>query len=117
MKKNVIKEKSFLFAIEIIELSKILTTVHKEFVISKQILRSGTSIGANVREAQNAVSKKDFKHKLSISQKEADETLYWLELLNRTKYITDEEFKALHFKASELIKILRTIILNTKDEN
>jgi four helix bundle protein len=88
----------------------------KEYILSKQILRSATSIGANVREAQNAVSKKDFKHKLSISQKEADETLYWLELLERTDYLTEGEFNKLHNNASELIRIIRTIILNTKDD-
>lgn len=83
MSKNIIKDKSFKFAVRIINLYKKLIA-EKEFVLSKQLLRSGTSIGANVREAQNAQSPKDFIHKLSISQKEADESLYWIELLKET---------------------------------
>jgi four helix bundle protein len=86
--KNVIKEKSFLFAIEIVALYKTLTD-QKEFVLSKQLLRSGTSIGANVREAEHAQSKADFIHKLSISLKEANETEYWLDLLYETKYLSE----------------------------
>jgi len=84
---NVIKDKSFKFAVRIINLYKKLIA-EKEYVLSKQLLRSGTSVGANVREAQNAQSPKDFIHKLSISQKEADESLYWIELLKETNYIT-----------------------------
>ena len=77
-------------------------------------MRSGTSVGANVRESQNAESKADFIHKLAISQKEADETLYWLELLKETDYITNEEFDSLESDANELLKIIRSIILTTK---
>ncbi|NBU82544.1 MAG: four helix bundle protein, partial [Flavobacteriaceae bacterium] len=84
-KKNVIKEKSFAFAIEIVSLYKILAE-RKEFVLSKQLLRSGTSIGANVRESEHAQSKADFIHKLSIALKEANETEYWIDLLFETKY-------------------------------
>ena len=84
-KKNIIKEKSFLFAIEIVGLYKVLAE-RKEFVLSRQMLRSGTSIGANIREATNAQSKADFIHKLSISLKESDETYYWLELLRFQLY-------------------------------
>lgn len=80
-KNNPLKEKSFAFALDIIREYKILVEEKREYVMSKQILRSATSIGANIREAQNAQSKADFIHKLSISQKECDETLYWLELL------------------------------------
>lgn len=90
-KKNVIKEKSFEFAKEIVYLYKSLVD-KKEFVLSKQLLRSGTSIGANVRESEHAQSKADFIHKLSISLKEANETEYWLDLLYETNYLTDEEF-------------------------
>lgn len=90
-KKNIIKEKSFAFAIDIVNLYKVLTD-RKEFVLSKQLLRSGTSIGANVRESEHAQSKADFIHKLSISLKEANETEYWLDLLYETKYLSDIEF-------------------------
>jgi four helix bundle protein len=86
----------------------------KEFVLSKQLLRSGTSIGANVREALNCQTKRDFIYRLSISQKECDETLYWLELLKATDYISPSAFNALHEQATILLRILRSIILTTK---
>ncbi len=94
---SVIKEKSFAFAIRIVKLYKHLTQreKEKEFVLSKQLLRSGTSVGANVREATNAESTADFIHKLSIAQKECDETCYWLELLFATNYITEQEFNSI----------------------
>jgi len=114
MNENVIKEKSFRFAIRIVNLCKYLQGEKKEYVLSKQLMRSGTSIGANVRESQNAESKADFIHKLAISQKESDETLYWLDLLKETDYITREEFQSLESDASELLKIIRSIILTTK---
>ncbi len=82
--------------------------------MSKQILRSGTSIGANIREAQNAQSDADFIHKLSISQKETDETLYWLELLKETNFISENEFVSLSNDCTELLKILRSIIITSK---
>ena len=91
-KKNVIKEKSFEFAKEIVYLYKVLAE-KREYVLSKQLLRSGTSIGANIREAEHAQSKADFIHKLSISLKEANETEYWLDLLFETRYLTIEEFQ------------------------
>ena len=111
---NIIKKKSFEFAVRIVNLYKLLSVEKKEFVLSKQLLRSGTSIGANVREANNAQSKADFIHKLSISQKECDETMYWLELLKETKYMSQSEFESIHKDASELLKIIRSIILTTK---
>lgn len=111
---NLIKEKSFRFAVRVVKLCKYLKSEKKEYILSKQLMRSGTSIGANVRESQNAESKADFIHKLAISQKEADETLYWLELLKETDYITKEEFHSLESDASELLKIIRSIILSTK---
>ncbi len=114
MNENVIKEKSFRFAIRVVNLCKYLKNEKKEYILSKQLMRSGTSIGANVRESQNAESKADFIHKLAISQKEADETLYWLELLKETNYITDEEFNSLEADARELLKIIRSIILSVK---
>tara|TARA_R110001583_G_scaffold33438_2_gene112881 strand:- start:17936 stop:18199 length:264 start_codon:yes stop_codon:yes gene_type:complete len=83
-------------------------------VLSKQILRSGTSIGANVRESQNAESKADFIHKLGIAQKETDETLYWLELLEATSYLDEEEFLSMHKDANEILKLVRSIIITSK---
>lgn len=91
-KDNVIKSKSFAFAVRIVNLYKLLGNERREFVISKQLLRSGTSVGANFREALNAQSSADFIHKLSISQKECDETLFWFELLYETGYINESEF-------------------------
>jgi four helix bundle protein len=86
----------------------------KEFTLSKQLLRSGTAIGAMVREAQNAESTKDFIHKLSIAQKECDETIYWIELLRATEYINEEEFNNTNNEATELLKMLRSAILTSK---
>ena len=112
-KKNIIKEKSFLFAIEIVGLYKVLAE-RKEFVLSRQMLRSGTSIGANIRESEHAQSKADFIHKLSISLKEANETEYWLELLFETKYISESEFLNMKPKIIELLKLLTNIINTSK---
>lgn len=116
MSGSIVGKKSFEFAVNIVKFYKIFITDKKEYVLSKQLLRSGTSIGANVREALNAQSKMDFIHKLSISQKECDETIYWLELLYETEYITKEEFENLKNKASELLKIIRSIIITTKNK-
>ena len=93
---------------------KHLCSEKKEFVLSKQLLRSGTSIGANIREAINAESKPDFIHKLSIAQKECDESIYLLELLKETNYINDSEYTSIHDDATDLLKIIRSIILTTK---
>ena len=84
MAENVIKNKSFAFAIRIVKLYQFLCETKKEFVLSKQLLRCGTAVGALIREAEHAESKTDFKHKMSIAQKEINETIYWLELLNET---------------------------------
>ena len=107
---NVIVDKSKIFAIEIIKVSQRISSEKKEYVMSKQILRSGTSIGANVREAVRGESSKDFVHKLSISRKEAYETQYWLELLFETGYIEKAEFVKLNELCIELLKILTAII-------
>lgn len=112
--KSTIKEKSFLFAKRVIKLYQYLTEQKKEFVISKQILRSGTAVGALVREAQNAESKADFIHKLAIAQKECDETIYWLELLVATAYLEQKEFDSINKEASGLLKMIRSAILTTK---
>ena len=90
MKENILKEKSYKFALRMIKLYKFMTVEHKEFVLSKQVLRSGTSIGANIEESIHAQSKSDFAHKLSIAQKEASETNYWLRLLRDSDYINDK---------------------------
>lgn len=114
MSDSIVKTKSFAFAVRVIKLYKFLTTQHKEYVISKQLLRSGTSVGANVRESQNAESKADFIHKLAIAQKECDESLYWLELLKETDYLNQKEFDSLHADATAILKIIRSIILTSK---
>lgn len=113
-KTSIIKDKSFAFAVEIVTLYRKLSEQKKEFVLSKQILRSGTSIGANVREAYNGESTADFIHKLGIAQKEADETLYWLELLSATHFIDQHDFGTLQTSAEELLKIIKSIILTSK---
>jgi four helix bundle protein len=114
MRQNVVGDKSFAFAVRIVNLYKLLIQERKEFVMSKQLLRSGTSIGANIREARNAESKMDFVHKLAIAQKECDETLYWLDLLKETGYVGDAEHTNIGTDANELLKIIRSIILTTK---
>lgn len=103
-----------MFAVRIVNLFKILQAERKEFVMSKQLLRSGTSIVANIREALNAQSKSDFIHKLAIAQKECDESLYWLELLQATNYIKEVEFESMRNDNIELLKILRSIIISSK---
>lgn len=113
-KQNPLKDKSFQFALKIVKLYTFLSEQKREYVLSKQLLRSGTSIGANIREAQNAQSKADFIHKLSISQKECDETLYWLELLHQSGFLEEKEFTTIHGGANELLKMLRSSILTTK---
>ena len=114
MKNSIIREKSFGFAVSIVNLNKHLQEQKREFVLSKQLLRSGTSIGANIRESDNAESKADFIHKFAIAQKECDETIYWLELLNATGYLAESEFSSITNDAVELLKIIRSIILTTK---
>lgn len=110
---NVIEEKAFCFSLRIINMYKILVAAG-EFVLSKQILRSGTSIGANISESVYAESEPDFIHKLSISRKEANETKYWLELLYRGNYIPENGYNSMMGDCIELIKILTAIILSTK---
>lgn len=114
-KQSIIAEKSYGFALQIISLYKDLKK-QSEYDLSKQILRAGTSIGANVNEAISAVSKKDFINKLGISLKEARETSYWLNLLKDSSYISEEIFNQLNNDCDELIKILSSIILTTKEK-
>ncbi|HPC35535.1 MAG TPA: four helix bundle protein [Candidatus Marinimicrobia bacterium] len=110
---NLVKEKSFQFALDIIRLYQYLTNEKKEFVLSKQVLRSGTSIGANIEEALSAQSKKEFIAKLNISLKESRETQYWLKLLKESRYIQKND---LIEKSEELSRILTSIIISTKEK-
>lgn len=112
-KENVVRVKSFQFAVRIIKLYKFLVSKN-EFVLSKQLLKSGTSEGANIREADNGESKADFIHKMGIAQKEIDETLYWLELLFETDYLSEKEFNSIYLEAEELIKLNKKIIITSK---
>jgi four helix bundle protein len=114
MKENVLKDKSFAFALRVVKLAKYLETEKREFVLSRQVLRSGTAIGALVREAEHAESKADFIHKMSIALKEANETLYWLELLYRGEYISEESSRLIKFESEELIKLLAAIVKASK---
>ena len=115
MKPNIIKDKSKSFAIRVINLYKHLSDNKKEYIISKQIMRSGTSIGANINEAICSISKKEFLSKMYIAYKEAAESQYWIELLKDTNYINHEEFNSLSKDCNELIKILSSITKSTKE--
>ena len=117
MRESIIGEKSMAFAIRIVKLYQYLSEEKREYVISNQLLRSGTSIGANTRESKNAQSKNDFISKLNIALKEADETEYWLELLYRTDYLEEKEFNSIYKDNAELIKILTSIIKKLKSDN
>lgn len=113
---NIIQKKSFDFAIKIIEVYKTLTINHKEYVLSKQLLRSGTSIGANIDESIGGQSDKDFLHKISISYKEARETKYWIKLLRETNYISELEADSLINDADEICRILGKIQITLKNK-
>lgn len=110
-KGNIISEKSFSFAVRVVRLCRFLQREKKEFVISDQLLRAGTSIGANVAEAQEAFSEKDFAAKLSIARKEAGECSYWLRLLFETDFLSETQFESIHADAVEIRKILSSIVL------
>ena len=114
VKSSSFKEKSFLFALRIVKLYKYLTDKKREFVLSKQVLKSGTNPGAMAREADNAESGFDFVHKLGIAQKEIGETQYWLELLHAADYISKKEFESLNDDANELMRMVRSSILTKK---
>ena len=103
MKENILKNKSFEFAIRIVNLYKFLTLEQKEYILLKQVLRSGTSVGAMIRDAEFGQSKSDFIHKLSIAQKEINETIYWLELLFKTDYLILESYESLNNDAVKLL--------------
>lgn len=116
MKYNIVQDKSYKFALRIINLYKWLKDEKYEYVMSKQLLRCGTSIGANIEEALGGVSDSDFKHKLSISYKEARETGYWLKLLKDSEYITEPMFDSIFTDCDEICKILFTIINSLKQK-
>jgi four helix bundle protein len=116
MAENIVKTKSFSFALRIVKLSQFLNQEKKEYVLSKQLLRSGTGIGALVREAEQAESKLDFIHKLAIAQKEANESDYWLELLFQSDYLSQNQFQSLKTDIVEINKILASIIITTKQK-
>ena len=117
MKDNIIVDKSKAFAIRIVKLHRYLCDEKKEFVMSKQLLRSGTSIGANVKEAIRAQSKADFTSKMNIALKEASETEYWLETLHETDYLDEIKFKSIYFDCQELLKILHSIVKTSRNSN
>ena len=114
MKDNIIQEKTYSFALRIINVYRYLSENKKEFVISKQLLRSGTSIGANVEEALGGQSRKDFLHKMSIAYKEARETNYWLKLARDSDYLTVVEVSELLYTCEEILKLLGSIIKTLK---
>ncbi len=115
MKENVLREKSYQFALRIVKFYKFIAAEQKEYVLSKQILRSGTSVGANIEEANHAQSKTDFIHKLSIAQKEAAETNYWLRLLRDSEFLTAKQAESLLIDCDELQKMLASSIKTTKE--
>lgn len=113
-KENPVQEKSFAFAVRIVKMYRFISEERHEVVLSKQILRSGTSIGANIRESKNAQSKLDYINKLSIALKEADETAYWLDLFKETELIDTKQYESMSKDCIELIKLLTSIIKTTK---
>jgi four helix bundle protein len=115
-KDNVIKEKSFDFALRIVKMYRFLAEQKKEYVLSKQLLRSGTAIGALVRESEHAESTADFIHKLAIAQKEANESDYWIELLHRSDYLDEKAYSSIIGDLTEIQKILASIILTSKQK-
>lgn len=116
MKENILKGKSFLFAIRIVNLYKFLKKQHGEYILSQQLIRSGTSIGAIVREAEHAESLKDFIHKLSIGLKEANESKYWLDLLFATEFITKRMYESINKDCEELLKLLTASVKTSRQK-
>ncbi|MCL2637693.1 MAG: four helix bundle protein [Oscillospiraceae bacterium] len=112
---NIVRDKSKAFAIRIVKLYKFLCEEKKEYVLSKQLLRSGTSVGANIKEAIRGQSKADFIAKMNISLKEISETEYWLEILHETDYLNKGEFNSIYTDCQELLKILHSIVKTSKN--
>ena len=113
---NIVEPKSYAFALRCIELYKYLIADKKEFILSKQLIRSGTAIGALIKEAEHAQSKADFLNKMNISLKEANETEYWLMLLKDSQYLSEKEFNSINKDCDELIRLLITIVKTTKSK-
>ncbi|MGY0407783.1 MAG: four helix bundle protein [Polaribacter sp.] len=116
-RENIVMTKSYAFALRIIKLYKYLITNKKEFVLSKQLLRSGTAIGALIKEGEHAQSKADFINKMNIALKEANEVTYWLELLKDSEYISQEEYNSIYPESEELLKLLVSIVKTSKQNN
>ena len=111
---NPVRDKSFVFALRVVKLYRYLTEQKREFILSKQLLRSGTAVGALIREAEQAESRMDFIHKMAIALKEANESAYWLELLHQSEYIDASGFNSIHPQVVELLKLLTSIIKSSK---
>lgn len=111
---NIIHDKSYTFALRIINVYKLISSNHKEYVLSKQVLRSGTSIGALIKESEHAQSHADFINKMNIALKEANETRYWLNLLKDSEYLDNKSFDSIHKDCTELISILASIVKTAK---
>ncbi len=114
--KSPLRERTFQLAVEVVRLCEVLKTERKEYVLSRQILRSGTNPGAMVREAQNAESEKDFIHKLKVAQKEVGETQYWLDILLETGYIDQVSYDCIFGLTSEIMKMIRSAVLTLKQK-
>jgi four helix bundle protein len=116
MKNNIVRNKSFDFAVRIVKLYQYLNNDKKEFILAKQLLRSGTSVGAMIREAEHAENKNDFIHKFAIAQKEANETVYWLELLKATDYLNEKEFQNISNDSIAILKLITSILKTSKSQ-
>lgn len=114
MKENILKTKSFDFAVRIVKLYRFLKKEHNEFILSQQIVRSGTAVGALIREAEHGESMKDFIHKLNIGLKEANESKYWLDLLVATEFITKRMYESINKDCEELLKLLTASVKTSK---
>jgi four helix bundle protein len=117
MAENVVKDKSYKFAVRIVGLYKYLTNEKKEYVLSRQVLRSGSSIGANIKEATQAESRADFIHKMATALKEASETEYWLELLKETDFLNQEYYDSIQADCQELLRLLTSIVKSSKQSS
>ena len=116
-KSSILRDKSYVFAIRVVKLCNFLRDEKREFVLSKQLLRSGTAIGALIREAEYAQSRADFVNKLHIALKEANETAYWIDLLKDTEYLDEKMFKSIYFDCDELISLLVASVKTAKKPN
>lgn len=115
--KSILQDKSFTLALGVIRIYKFLFETKREYVMSKQLLRSGTAVGALVREARNGESRKDFIHKLGIAQKECDETLYWLELLEASEYLDQAQKKTVYEETEQVLKMIKSSIITTRNNS